>query len=616
MASSHMLEVIKRAARAEDIMTALAHADVRELASREVAVIGRRIERLNPSADLRIAYLGSHTIEPLPQYVSVAAATQGISLAAHIGDFNQYYQEVLGASQGLNAFDPQIIMLFLSLRELAPRVDLEFSTLDQAGRQAEFDAIVSHVTEWAELAVKATSASLLIANFVTPAVRRAGIADLQDHGGETEFVMRLNLELMSRFAGNPRVHLFDADGVLSRYGKARALNPTMYYLARMPWHEGVLPHLADEVVRYLYAHLGRTKKCLVLDLDNTLWGGVLGEDGPEGVEIGPGSAVGEAFLAFQHAIVRLKNRGVMLAANSKNNDEDVRELFRLRSDMPLKLEDFAALRINWQNKHDNLLAIAAELNIGIDSLVFVDDNPAECALIEEMLPDVDVVRLPEDPADYADLLQDLVAFEKLGITDEDRAKASQYQQQRQRAEHRDAVGDIDSYLASLETRIRIRPATDANQVRIHQMFAKTNQFNLTTKRYAPADIERFITDTKFVLRTIDATDRFGALGIIGLYLVDLSDGLPRIDSFLMSCRAIGRGIETAVMNTIKEELLLEAGHEALLADFVPTKKNAPARNFYASQGLEKIAEDASGHQSFRIAADDVRLVECPHVAIV
>jgi FkbH-like protein len=306
----------------------------------------------------------------------------------------------------------------------------------------------------------------------------------------------------------------------------------------------------------------------------------------------------------------------MLAVNSKNNEEDVREVFRLRSDMPLKLEDFAALRINWQNKHDNLMAIAAELNIGIDSLVFVDDNPVECALIEEMLPDVEVVRLPDDPAGYADLLQDLVAFEKLGITAEDRAKASQYQQQRQRAEHRDAVGDIDSYLASLETRIAIRPATAANAVRIHQMFGKTNQFNLTTKRYAPADIERFMTDPRFVLRTIDATDRFGPLGIIGLYLVDLSDSLPRIDSFLMSCRAIGRGIETAVMNTVKEEILLKKGHEALLADFIPTRKNTPARNFYASQGLEKIAETAAGHQLFRVAADDVRLVDCPHVAIV
>lgn len=616
MASSHMLEVVKRAARAEDITAALARADVRELASREVAVIGRRIGRLGQDADLRIAYLGSHTIEPLPQYVAVAAATQGIQLAAYVGDFNQYYQEVLGASPGLGAFDPQVIVLFLSLRELAPQVDVGFSKLDQAGRQAEFDAIIGHVTEWAELALKGTSASILIAGFVTPSRRRAGIADLQDGGGEAAFVMRLNLELMSRFAGNPRVHLFDTDGVLARYGKIRAFSPTMYNLARMPWHEGVLPHLADELLRYLYAHLGRTKKCLVLDLDNTLWGGVLGEDGPDGIEVGPGSAAGEAFLAFQHAVVGLKDRGVMLAINSKNNDEDVREAFRSRSDMPLKLEDFSALRINWQNKSDNLVAIAAELNIGIDSLVFVDDNPAECALIEEMLPDVLVVRLPADPADYADLLQDLVAFEKLGITDEDRAKASQYQQQRQRAQHRDAVGDIESYLASLETSIRIRPATEANQMRIHQMFAKTNQFNLTTKRYSPADIERFTTDANFVLRTIDATDRFGALGIIGLYLVDLSEGLPRIDSFLMSCRAIGRGIETAVMNTIKEEILLEQGHEALFMDFVPTRKNVPARSFCQAQGFTKVAEAASGHQSYRIEAGEVQLVECPHVTIV
>jgi FkbH-like protein len=284
--------------------------------------------------------------------------------------------------------------------------------------------------------------------------------------------------------------------------------------------------------------------------------------------------------------------------------------------MALSLEDFSAQRINWQSKHENLLAIAAELNIGVDSLVFVDDNPAECALVEEMLPEVEVVRLPRDPADYADLLRDLVAFEKLSITDEDRDKARQYQQQKQRAEHREAVGDIEGYLASLETRIRIQAATDANRARVHQMFAKTNQFNLTTKRYSPADIERFMTDGRFVLRTIDATDRFGPLGIIGVYLVDLSDGLPKVDSFLLSCRAIGRGIETAVMNRIKEDFLVNQPHEALLADFIPTKKNVPARNFYEQQGFAKVAETESGQQSFKVRADEARPIDCPHVGIV
>jgi FkbH-like protein len=306
----------------------------------------------------------------------------------------------------------------------------------------------------------------------------------------------------------------------------------------------------------------------------------------------------------------------MLAINSKNNDEDVREAFRLRSEMPLKLEDFSALRINWQNKHENLIAIAEELSIGVDSLVFVDDNPAECTLIEEMLPEVRVVRLPSDPADYAEVLLDLMEFEKLSITAEDRAKTRQYQEQRQRTEHRETTGDLDAYLASLQTEIRIRAASEANRARVHQLFSKTNQFNVTTRRYSPADIDRFMADERFVLRTIDAVDRFGPLGIIGVYLIDLSQGLPHVDSFLMSCRAIGRGIETAVMNTIKQELLLNRRHEALSADFIPTKKNAPARNFYQSQGFVQVAEDESGRQSFELRADAAQPIGCPHVAIV
>ena len=392
-----MLEVVKSAARAEDIMAALTNTDVRGLTGREVTVVSRQIEKLRQGADLRIAYLGSHTIEPLPQYVSVAAAARGLLVAAHLGDFNQYYQEILGGSPDLKAFDPQLIFLALSLRELAPQVYYGFSRLSAEEKRAARESIVGHVVDWVNEAIKATNASLLIANFVVPAARQAGIADLHQADGEVAFYLRLNLELLERLAGNPRAYLFDMEGVVGRYGKARAFSPTMYHLAKMPWQEGLLPHLADELLRYVQAHAGRTKKCLVLDLDNTLWGGVLGEEGPDGIEIGPGGAMAEAFLAFQRTIAMIKSRGVMLAINSKNNDEDVREAFRVRSEMPLKLEDFSAIRINWQNKHENLLAIAEELNIGVDSLVFVDDNPAECTLIEEMLPGVRVVRLPTRP---------------------------------------------------------------------------------------------------------------------------------------------------------------------------------------------------------------------------
>jgi FkbH-like protein len=616
MAASSVLEVVKRAARAEDIVAALANADVRTLSGREVTVVSRQIEKLRQGADLRIAYLGSHTIEPLPQYVSVAGAARGMLVAAHIGDFNQYYQEILGEASALKAFDPQLIFLSLSLRELAPQVYHGFADLAAADQRAAQESIVGHVVDWVDKAIKASNASLLIANFVVPPARQAGIADLHQAAGETAFYLRLNLALLERLAGNPRAHLLDMEGVAGRYGKARAFSPALYHLARMPWQEGLLPHLADELLRYAHAHLGRTRKCLVLDLDNTIWGGVLGEEGPEGIEVGPGGAMAEAFLEFQRAIAMLKGRGIMLAINSKNNEEDVREAFRLRTEMPLKLEDFSAVRINWQNKHENLLAIAEELNIGVDSLVFVDDNPAECTLIEEMLPGVRVVRLPADPADYASVLLDLMEFEKLSITAEDRAKTRQYQEQRQRAEHRHAVGDLDAYLASLQTEIRIRTPSEATRARVHQLFSKTNQFNVTTKRYSPADIERFLADERFVLRTIEATDRFGPLGIIGVYLIDRSQDVPQIDSFLMSCRAIGRGIETAVMNTIKEDLLRDRRHGALLAEFIPTKKNAPARGFYREQGFTQVAEDESGRQSFELRAEAARPIDCRHVAIV
>jgi FkbH-like protein len=598
-----------------DALAFLNGADFFQLSASEVAALDRRIRRLELAPDLRVAYQGNHTIEPLPSFVGVRCACSGIIAASWTGEFNQHRQEVLDPDSLLVEFDPQLIFLSLSLRELAPGVHDAFDTLSTPDKQAELARIVGHIRDWAGAAKAVTDASLVIANFPTPSFPATGIADFKAEFGEVEFHTRLNLALIDAFRADLRAHVLDLDRVASRFGKLQSFSAPMQYLARLPWDARLLPHLADEMHRYVHAVLGRSRKCLALDLDNTLWGGVLGEDGPEGVEIGSGTPRAEAFHDFQHAILALKRRGVILAINSKNNPEDVHELFANRS-MPLRQGDFATSVINWQNKHENLKLIADQLNIGLDSLVFMDDSPVECEIVRQMLPAVQVVELPRDPAEYAGAVRRLDAFETLLATAEDKVKTRQYLDKRRRAELQQATGSLDDYLHSLATELRIRRATTADAARLQQLFVKTNQFNLTTKRYSAADVEGFLHDPRFDFRAVEVRDRFGDLGTVGVVLVDRAAAVPVVDSLVLSCRALGREVESAIMNRIKLDYLQRGRHPALLGIFIPTKKNLPAREFYPRQGFTLVETRGSGEHIYRLTRSRCFLLDCGHIAVV
>lgn len=593
----------------------LSLADFRSLSVVDVNVIHRRLSKLAQDPQIRIAYLGNQTLEPLPDYIDVCCACEGIVAAQYIGAYNQHFQELLDPASKLAAFKPDVIFLALSLRDLSPRLYYAFSSLSEEDTRAEFDRIIQQLTQWVEVAKGASGATLLLSNLASPVGRQAGIADSKDPNGEMEFYLRLNLELLRICRSEPRVHLFDLEGLIAHRGKSKALSERLYFLARREWDEAFLPDIAREMLKYVLALTGRARKCLVLDLDNTLWGGIVGEDGPEGVRITKGDPEGEAYRAFQEAILGLKNRGIILAINSKNNEADVVELFERIQDMPLGLDDFAAVEINWDYKHENLLRIAQTLNIGTDSLVFVDDNPVECALVSSMLPEVKTVLLPGDPVRYAGVLKALPWFERLTLTAEDRAKTRQYLDIRKRSEQRQIAGSLGEYLESLGTTITVRVPTAQNAARIHQLFNKTNQFNLTTKRYAPADVERFLQDEAFDIRVVDVKDSFGDLGTVGLVLIERDRLEPSIDSFILSCRAMGRGIESAIMNCIKEDYLLSDRHHALRAMFIPTNKNTPVEHFYDGQGFCLDEERDTGERLYRLDADGAALVDCGHIAI-
>ena len=608
-------EALAAASGAEGLQRALQPVDVEKLAANDLSLLSRTLRSRAGGPDVRLAYLANFTLDPLPRHVDVCFAREGLRPEHYVGGLDQYVQEILGEDTGLVGFQPDLTFLALSLRRLRPGPWAGFAALSPADRRDLRDEVVSHLQTWVDTALQRLPGALAIANFPVPAQPAFGLADLDAECGEIEFHLDLNLDLLRCFKGNPRVRLFDLDRLASRFGKDRLVDRKMYYLARMEWSPAFLSCVAGELVRHARAAQGRARRCLVLDLDNTLWGGMVGEDGPAGVRIGAGDPEGEAFLDLHHRLKALRAQGVLLAVCSRNNPGDVEELFAARPDMPLKLDDFAAVEISWEPRHEGLKRIAAALGLGLDSLVFVDDNPAEVSLIHQMLPEVKTVLLPPDPAEHVAALDRLTDFEGAAVHEEDLGRTRHDRENRRREELLSATGDLSAYLASLRTELAITRAKRDDLPRIHQLFAKTHQFNLTTQRYTPAEVERFIGSPICELWVARARDRFGDLGTVGAVLLRRDGRIVYIDSFLMTCRALGRGIETALMNHVKHRLIDEPGHLELRGRYVPTAKNQPVETFYEDQGFRFLERRDSGEKLYVLRRIEARVKPCDWIEV-
>ncbi len=333
---------------------------------------------------------------------------------------------------------------------------------------------------------------------------------------------------------------------------------------------------------------GRNKKCLVLDCDNTLWGGIIGEDGMAGIRLGE-THPGSAYVELHGALLDLYHRGILLALNSKNNHADAVAVFREHPSSALRPNHFVAMRINWQDKAQNIREIAAELNIGLDSIVFLDDSPFECQYVREALPEVTVVQLPEDPTHYASIVRRLTYFDTLAISAEDRRRSDMYHAQVRRAELQRSNLSPEEYLQTLQMTLRIAPVSEFTIPRVAQLTQKTNQFNLTTRRYSEADVRRLAADPAWRLYCAELTDKFDSSGIIAAAFVEDRPGEARIDTFLMSCRVIGRGVEQALIARIAADTKSH-GAKSMLAQFVPTPKNGLAATFLERMGFRCISE--------------------------
>jgi FkbH-like protein len=553
------------------------------------------LPEVDPSRRLRIALLGNATLDHLESYLKVECWRAGFQPTVYQAGFDQYTQEILNPGSGLYAFAPDIVICAVHASRLFPTLhDYPFD-LSVDERRASIEAGVQNVQRLFDAFSERSAALLLFHNMVAPQHPALGIADLRDEFGQEAIFGEINVRLATLARRYPGIYILDEERIQAQCGKARATDPRLWLSARMGWGDAVLQGLAREYLRFFKPYRALNRKCLVLDLDDTLWGGIVGEDGVHGIQIGS-EAPGNAFLAFQRELLRLWKRGILLAVCSKNNPADVDAVFDQHEDMLLRRSHFAAMYVNWEPKPQNMRAIATELNIGLDSLVFVDDNPAERARMRAELPEVFTPELPADPADYRSFLLGLDVFESLALTDEDRRRNEVYAQQRDRqafAESKPEGAALDGYLAGLEMVVDVFPADSASFARIAQLTNKTNQFNLTTRRYSEGQLMALLA-RGYRVYGMRVTDRFGDNGVVGVaILAPASADRWEVDTLLLSCRVMGRNVETALLSVLAEQAR-ERGARSLRGWYLPTAKNAPARDCYERHGFRLVGTNDEG----------------------
>jgi FkbH-like protein len=548
---------------------------------------------------IRLALLGSGTMAHLHAAIRIAGLRRGLWISIYENDYGQYWQELTDPGSGLHEFKPNVVLFALDPHHLAAGVG---AGLDRAEAEHSFADLRDRVRECWRLAREAFHCPVI---HQVPLPLHPTLLGNNEHrlpGSRQGLISRLN-HALRELADAEAVDLLAIDARAATDGLKAWHDPALWHRAKQEISPAAGPMYGELVARLLAAKQGRSAKCLVLDLDNTLWGGVVGDDGLEGLVIGQGSALGEAFVAFQEYARELARRGVILAVCSKNDEANAIEPFEKHPEMVLKRHDIASFVANWNDKASNLRAIADELNIGIDSLVFVDDNPFERTLVRRELPMVAVPEVGDDPATFAQTLADAGYFEALAITEEDRARGEQYQGNRQRERLKASTTDLDSYLRSLEMELIWRRFDKVGLQRTVQLINKTNQFNLTTRRYTEEDVLAVMEDSRAFGLQLRLVDRFGDNGIIAIVIGKMNGAEDlEIDTWLMSCRVLGRQVEPTTLNLIAETAK-RLGARRLVGEYLPTKKNGMVKDHYAKLGFTvmETGEDGSSRAVLDLA---------------
>jgi FkbH-like protein len=579
--------------------------------------VAMRCDRLRdylPFHRCRVAILRSFTVEPVVPLLRASAWVNRIDLSVKVGEFNAYAQEVLDPESWIYRYDADAIVLAVQTQDIAPVLWDAYADVSDDEIHGTVERVLEDYRTWIEALRSRSQAYIVVHSLEVPAHPSRGILDAQSVDGQAEAIRSINAGLRHIASGMSGVHVFDYDALVASYGRSRWRDEQRWATVKMPMRADAMLPLAEEWVRHLAPIAGRVCKVLVADLDNTLWGGVIGEDGISGIKIDR-EYPGIAYWNVQRALLDMKRRGILLAIASKNNREDAIEAFRAHAGMLLKHDDFAAERINWCDKPASLREIAAELNVGLDSLAFLDDNPTERDRVRRELPEVTVIELAGDPMSFAETLRRSVVLERLSISIEDRERSRYYAEQRVRAAALGGASSIEGFYRSLQQEVEIVPLNHANLARAAQLTQKTNQFNLTTKRYSEQRLAELAETPGWAVHTVRVKDRFGDNGLVGVILTSTAAGVCEIDSLLLSCRVISRTVETAMLAFLIEDARAR-GVGALRGWFLPTAKNAPASDVYRKHGFELCTTTEAGTLwSLDLSKADVTCPDWIHLTV-
>ena len=540
----------------------------------------------------RLAILRSFTVEPIVPLLRAEAFAYGIDLEVHVGDFNTYVQDMLDSQSSLYRFAPNAVVLAVRSDQAAPELWRDFADLAPEAAWQAADRVVRGYEQWIGAFRKHSQAALIIHSLEGPSSPSLGVLDDQSEAGQSGLIRQINRELRWMAAGFHGVYVLDYDALVTRHGSEHWHDERKWLMARLPIAAGHLLHMAREWMRFIVPLSGRTSKVLVVDLDNTLWGGVIGEDGMSGIEVGA-EYPGAAYQALHRALLDLSRKGILLAVCSKNNLDDAMEALEKHPGMLVRANHFAALRINWTDKAQNLREIAQELNVGIDALAFLDDNPFEREQVRAALPEVTVIDLPKNPLEYASALRNCAALERLTLSSEDQQRTEMYAAQKQRAGAEQNFQSKEDFFRFLEQEAELEPVSDLTLARVAQLTQKTNQFNLTTRRYTEPQLAEMAKQPEWHIFSIKVRDRFGDHGLVGVAITHDEGEQCEVDTFLLSCRVIGRTVETALLAHLAERAA-QRDRKRLMGWFLPTKKNAPARDFYPQHGFERQETNGAG----------------------
>jgi FkbH-like protein len=550
---------------------------------------------LAPLAPFTLAFLSNSTTDLLIPALVATAARHGFALECVAGGYGQAVQSALADDSPIHRAKPDAVLVALDYRDYP--LDATPGNLTMA--QDALHAAMGRLDVIRTAIHSRGTAPCIVQNVAPPVESVFGSLDKVLAGTLRGMVEELNCRIAESISGSRDI-LFDVAGLASSVGLNQWHSPEQWNLAKLPFSSVYTPLYAEHVARTIAAMRGKSRRCLVLDLDNTVWGGVIGDDGLEGIQLAQGDATGEAHLSLQRYALSLRERGIVLAVSSKNNDETARLPFRQHPEMLLKEHHIAVFQANWNDKATNIQAIANELSLGLESFVFVDDNPVERALVRRLLPQVAVPELPPDPALYVRTVSAAGYFESAAFSSEDLTRADYYQDNARRVALQNQFADLGGYLASLDMAITFQPFDETGRARITQLINKSNQYNLTTRRYTEAQVAEVESDAEAFTLQVRLTDTFGDNGMISVVVCRKADARSwEIDTWLMSCRVLSRRVENAVL----QEILLaakQADIRKLVGRYIPTERNQLVEDHYEKLGFALSAREPNGTTTWEL----------------